>query len=86
MQSTMEAVIGVVQGDQVMLDDVHLASGTQVAVYVVKNETPNRDFALNDADKRELLASIAEAEGGEGMGADSHLNQLRAGAQTSKLG
>lgn len=70
----MQVTTGTVVGGKVIVEGVSLAEGTIVAVL---SREPNEPFVLTHEDEDELLAAIAEIEGGNFLSAEQVLESIR---------
>ncbi len=70
----MQVTTGTVVGGKIIVEGVPLAEGAVVAVL---SREPNEPFVLSHDDEDELLAAIAEVEGGDFLPAEQVLESLR---------
>jgi hypothetical protein len=82
-RSQKSSLPGIVRDGRVVLTGQALPDGTRVAVRVLEPDEDAEAFDVTPDEKAELLASIAEADRGDGMDAYDHLKSLRDGAGQS---
>jgi hypothetical protein len=70
----MQLTTGTVIGGKVVVDGATLVEGSIVAVLA---REPQESYALSPEDEAELLAAIAEIEGGEFVAGDDLIESLR---------
>lgn len=70
----MQVTTGTVVGGKIIGEGVPLAEGAVVAVL---SSEANESFVLSQEDEDELLAAIAEIEGGDFLSAEQVLESIR---------
>jgi hypothetical protein len=70
----MQVTTGTVVGGKIVVEGVPLAEGAVVAVL---SREPDEPFVLSHDDEDELLAAIAEVEGGNFLTAEQVLESIR---------
>lgn len=70
----MQLTTGTVVGGKVVIDGATLVEGSVVAVLA---REPAESYALSPEDETELLAAIAEIEGGKFVSGDELIESLR---------
>jgi hypothetical protein len=70
----MQITTGTVVGGKIVVEGIPLAEGAVVAVL---SREPDEPFVLSHDDEDELLAAIAEVEGGKFLTAEQVLESIR---------
>jgi hypothetical protein len=70
----MQVTTGTVDGGKISVEGVPLAEGAIVAVL---SREPNEPFVLSREDEGELLAAVADIEGGDFLSSEQVLDSTR---------